>query len=250
MAGSQDELVVPGTPRRWGITMNYLAVIPARSGSKGLPNKNTANLAGKPLIGWSIEHALNTPSINEVCVSTDSEDIAKIAEHFGASVPFLRPRELAQDITATEPVLLHALDWYEKNGDQFDAIVLLQPTSPLRHAGRVEQAIKQFESQNADSLLSVCESHAFFWIQPDKPKALYDFQNRPRRQDILQNEKKYQETGSIYISRTSLLKQTSNRLGGKISMLLTDEDESWEIDSAADIKVMDAMMRVHRDNDY
>ena len=224
--------------------MKYLAVIPARAGSKGLPNKNIANLAGKPLIAWSIEQALSTPSIDTVCVSTDCEKIAKIAQYFGASTPFLRPAELAQDSTKTEPVLLHAIEWYEKQEICFDAIVLLQPTSPLRHEDRIEQAISQFESQNADSLVSVCESHAFFWTQPkpNTPRALYDYQNRPRRQDISEEEKKYKETGSIYISRTSILKQTSNRLGGKISIFLTNEDESWEIDSITDLRILSALM--------
>lgn len=224
--------------------MKYLAVIPARAGSKGLPNKNITNLAGKPLIAWSIEQALSTPSIDTVCVSTESEEIANIARSFGASTPFQRPSELAQDDTRTEPVLLHALEWYEENEEYFDAVVLLQPTSPLRHNGRIEQAIRQFELQNSDSLVSVCENHAFFWMQakPNRPKALYNYQNRPRRQDIPEEDKKYKETGSIYISRTNLLKGTSNRLGGKISLFLTNEDESWEIDSITDLRILSALM--------
>lgn len=224
--------------------MKYLAVIPARAGSKGLPNKNITNLAGKPLIAWSIEQALSTPSIDTVCVSTDSEEIANIAQSYGASTPFQRPSVLAQDDTRTEPVLLHALEWYEKNEEYFDAVVLLQPTSPLRHNGRIEQAIRQFELQKSDSLVSVCENHAFFWMhaKPNIPKALYNYQNRPRRQDIPEEDKKYKETGSIYISQTNLLKRTSNRLGGKISLFLTNEDESWEIDSMTDLRILSVLM--------
>ncbi len=222
--------------------MRYLAIIPARGGSKGLPRKNILELAGKPLIAWSIEQALNVDKINTVLVSTDDSEIASIAKKYGADVPFMRPANLAEDTTATEPVLLHALDWYAANGQEYDAIILLQPTSPFRKDGILAEAIKKFERENADSLLSVCENHHFFWTNKENPQSLYDHQNRPRRQDIPADKRWYRENGSIYITKTSVFRNNKNRLGGKISMLIMSEEESWEIDSAVDFSIVEKLM--------
>jgi CMP-N,N'-diacetyllegionaminic acid synthase len=223
------------------INIKYLVIIPARGGSKGIVGKNLMLIHGKPLICWSIEHALSTSEVGDVIVSTDSEEIAKIASDSGASVPFIRPDDLSQDQTPTEPVLLHAIDFYERNGLLVDAVILLQPTSPIRNEGLLSRAIHQFEHDQADSLLSVCENHHFFWMNKSNPKALYDFTERPRRQDIDNKKKWYRENGSIYITRTSILKEKKNRLGGKISMFEMTEEESWEIDTPSDLKIVSVL---------
>lgn len=214
-----------------------VAIIPARGGSKGILDKNIWLLNGKPLIVWSIEQALARSQISRVVVSMDSPAIAEIALNAGAEVPALRPDYLATDAMATEPVLLHVLDQWCPEG-QPEAFVLLQPTSPLRLPGSIDAAISEYKLHEADSLVSVCESHAFFWKNPDKPQALYDYQNRPRRQDILPADRWYRETGSIYLTRTSMFRALNNRLGGKIAVYKMQEDESYEIDTEVDFLLL------------
>lgn len=223
--------------------MTLLAIIPARGGSKGLPGKNLMPIAGKPLIAWSIEQALASSSVTEVVVTTDSEDIAAVAREFGASVPFLRPAELATDTAPTEPAMLHALGEMEKLKGRFNQLMLLQPTSPLRLPGTIDNAVVTYFETKADSLLGVVESHAFFW-QDNPVRASYDFTNRPRRQDILKSEVRYRETGSVYITDRDFFVQTCNRLCGKVALFKMQENEGWEIDSLADFHLVETLMKL------
>jgi N-acylneuraminate cytidylyltransferase len=222
--------------------MSIVAIIPARGGSKGVHDKNIRLINGKPLIEWSIEQALAVQKIDRVLVSTDSSTIAQIAVDAGAEVPALRPAHLAEDATPTEPVLIHAIENWCK-GNLPDVVMLLQPTSPLRLNDSVGQAIRLFESEQADSLVSTCESHAFFWKHPHTPEALYDYKNRPRRQDIRPEDRWYRENGSIYLTKTDILLKNNNRLGGKLAMYIMDEIESWEIDSEVDFLIVEELMR-------
>lgn len=220
----------------------YIALIPARAGSKGLPKKNILELSGEPLIVWSIKQALACPEIAEVFVSTDGPEIAQIAMQAGAKVPELRPAHLAEDSTSTEAVMLQvAQDWLD--WDPSTIMILLQPTSPHRLPGTLSRAIKHFEEKGADTLVSVCESHAFFWKNPSNPTAQYDYMKRPRRQDLTSSELSYRENGSIYITSLAHLKSAGNRLGGKIAMFCMTEEESWEIDSLTDFKIVESLMQ-------
>ncbi|MBV2127876.1 acylneuraminate cytidylyltransferase family protein [Arsukibacterium indicum] len=222
--------------------MKYIALIPARGGSKGIPDKNIRLVNGQPLITWSIKQAKACPAISRVLVSTDSEKIAEIARAAGAEVPALRPAALAEDCTSTEAVMLHVQQHW-LTGAEDEVIVLLQPTSPLRLPDSLANAITCFEQQGADSLVSVCESHAFFWKHPLQPEAQYDFMHRPRRQDIKPQDKQYRENGSIYLTKSAILQQFKNRLGGKIAMFCMQEQESWEIDSLTDLTIVSTLMQ-------
>jgi CMP-N-acetylneuraminic acid synthetase len=184
----------------------FLAIIPARQGSKRLPNKNILPLAGKPLIGWTIEAALNSTYLDEVMVSTDSEAIAKIALVGGAKVPFLRPAELSDDTASSFAVVEHAINYYKTQKKHFDNIVLLQPTSPLRTSKNIDEAIELFISKNANSVTSVCEmEHSPLWSNtlPEnlsmKGFIRAEIQGN-RSQDL---ETYYRLNGAIYIIKTS-----------------------------------------------
>jgi CMP-N,N'-diacetyllegionaminic acid synthase len=140
-----------------------LAIIPARGGSKRLPRKNILPLHGKPLIAWSIEAGLNSQYIDRVVVSTDCEDIAKVAIDFGAEVPFIRPSEIATDTATTDSVILHFLSTLSVENNP-DIVVILQPTSPLRTKGDIDQALKLLIDKQAQGIVSVCEcEHSPLW---------------------------------------------------------------------------------------
>lgn len=217
--------------------MNIVAIIPARGCSKSIPKKNIKLLAGKPLIAYSIEQAKNSKLINKVVVSTDDDEIAEVAEKYGAEV-IKRPDELATDTAPTEPVLQHAVKELEKQGYKADLIVLLQPTSPLREKDDIDDAIKTLQEKNADSLLSVCPNHLFLWKE-DGISINYDYKKRPRRQDMEQ----YAENGSIYVTKTNILMKENNRLGGKIALHIMKPENSLEIDDEFDFWLIEQMMR-------
>lgn len=135
-----------------------IAIIPARGGSKRLPGKNIKDLAGKPMIAWTIEAALDSGVFDYVFVSTDCEEIAQIAKDFSAEVPFLRPEELANNTATTNDVVTHLVGWFEKEYDQKVAtIAILQPTSPLRNSLHIKEAMSLMQEKSAKAIVSVCE---------------------------------------------------------------------------------------------
>jgi CMP-N,N'-diacetyllegionaminic acid synthase len=224
-----------------------VALIPARGGSKGIPDKNIKEIGGKPLIAWSIEQALASSRIDRVFVSTDSQLIAEIAQDYGAEVPFLRPSYLASDTASTESVMSHFLDWFGANEERAPRrIILLQPTSPVRLPGRIDQSIEQFEAEKGDALLSVSEQRNFLWKYEDgKPKAFYDFTCRPRRQDIGDEDQFWFENGSIYISDVEQFIKNKNRLFGNIVAFPMSDAESFEIDEPIDWLLVEVLIKAY-----
>jgi len=222
--------------------MTTVAFIPARGGSKGVPGKNVKLIAGKPLLAWSIEQAKGASLIDKIVVSTDCPEIAACARQYGAEVPYMRPADISGDTATTESAMLHYCEWLSARGEKFDNFLLVQATSPIRAAGRFDDAIRFFEAEQFNSLLTVTPSHRFFWKNPSAPEASYDFMKRPRRQDIPESDRRYMETGSFYITRWDDLVSTRNRLCGKVGMYITPEEESYEIDSLVDFNVCESIM--------
>jgi N-acylneuraminate cytidylyltransferase len=211
------------------------AFIPARGGSRGIPNKNIKEFADKPLIVHSIEYSLDSKHVDEVIVSTDDSKISKIAQATGAKV-IKRPPDLATDTATTESVIEHYLHLSKTKAD---IIVLLQATSPLRPKGSLDNALNHFQKRGYDSLLSICPTHRFFWrVKGDNTTAYaeYDYLNRPRRQDLSRENVRFVENGSIYIFSREHFEKTGNRLGGKIGYVEWPEEYRIEIDSPLDFK--------------
>ncbi|ENX3946834.1 acylneuraminate cytidylyltransferase family protein [Photobacterium damselae] len=219
-----------------------LAFIPARGGSKRLPRKNVLPLAGKPLIGWSIEAAQQSKYIDNIFVSTDDPEIASIAEQFNVKVPELRPYELASDTASTESVMIYTL---EKFGQQDDIIVLLQPTSPLRTARHIDEALEFFIEKQAFSVVSVtpCE-HPPLWTNtlPEdmsmgefvRPEALH------RSQDL---SKYYRFNGAIYVfDIPTLIKYQEIRYTDQSYAYEMDNHVSFDIDQKIDFELAEFFM--------
>lgn len=221
---------------------SYLAIIPARGGSKRLPRKNVLDLNGKPLIVWSIEAALKSEYIDKVVVSSDDEEILTISKKYGAFV-LQRPDDLANDKATTFDAIEHAI----KNIQRYDYIVLLQPTSPLRNTQHVDKAIELLEFKNADAVVSVCEmDHSPLWSNTlDDTLSMQGFLKdevlNKRSQDL---ETYYRLNGAIYICRTDkLLQEKSFFLKDNIFAYLMDKKSSIDIDEEIDLQYASFLLK-------
>ncbi len=201
--------------------MKVLGLIPARGGSKGVPRKNIKLLAGKPLIQYTIEAALEARLLSKVIISTDDAEIAEVAVKLGVEVPFLRPKELAEDKTPTLPAIVHALNFMEGLGEEYDAVCLLQPTSPVRQKGDIDNCILIMQEKNADSVISMAEVPTEYnphWVYfPDK-EGYYRLSTGeenpiPRRQEL---PPAYHREGSIYLSKTDIILNHNSLFGKKV----------------------------------
>lgn len=214
--------------------MSIPAVIPARGGSKGIPRKNLKPLGGKPLIVWTIEQVLAAPELTPY-VSTEDPEIADVASAAGAEI-IERPGDLAQDTTATEPVVEHAVDVISERSERPEAVMLLQATSPIRLPGTLSRAVAEFSSSAVDSMVGVVPEPIFLWQRSPEVRALYPFENRPRRQDVTPEQERFRETGSLYLTRTEIYERQHNRLGGRIGLFVMDPAESLDIDTLEDFE--------------
>jgi len=227
----------------------FLAIIPARGGSKGLPEKNIKELCGKPLIYWSIEKAKKSKYLDEVLVTTDYQNIADIAKKFGANVPFLRPKELASDTATSFDTIKHSIDYYKDNlNKEFDYIVLLEPTSPLREDGDIDNMIERLiENQDEyESIISIGEVHE----HPSIMKRVInnsslepfckDLDQTTRRQN---NKIAYFPYGVAYIVKTKTLLKEKSFYTSKNTFYEIKRYQCYEIDDIYDFLAIENIMK-------
>lgn len=219
--------------------MKHIAVIPARSGSKGLKDKNIKELRGKPLMAYTIEAALSSGVFDCVHVSTDSEEYATIARECGADVPFLRMRELAGDTTSSWDALRYVINRYEELGKVFDYVTLLQPTSPMRDAEDIKNAYKLLEEKDADAVISVCELEHSIQIcnTLGENGSMYQFIDSNKVGARQLGEKFYRLNGAIYIQKTSMLMSGENLYNENSYAYVMDKIHSIDIDDAFDFRM-------------
>ncbi len=212
-------------------------IITARGGSKGIPGKNIRPLSGKPLIYYTIDVARQLTNDENICVSSDSREIIETVQSYGLNVPFTRPEELASDVSGSYEVLLHAYKYYLNHAKTFDAIVLLQPTSPFRTSKQVEEAIDLY-SADIDMVASVCKSEAnpYYNLYEDhkngliKPSKQSNFIRRQDAPDI------YILNGAIYVINIKSLLEKPLHEFEKVVKYEMDRISSTDIDTALDWK--------------
>ena len=229
--------------------MKYLGLITARGGSKGIPHKNIIEIVGKPLINYTIEPALEAKKekiIDELIVSTDDQEIAKVSKAAGADIPFMRPDYLANDRAKSIDVVIHAVHFYIDQGITCDNVILLQPTAPLRTKEDIADAIKIYEKTGADSLIScykedyVCDLVSYHRkgdmgapINPNHNKGI-------RRQEL---EELYVRNGAIYIIRTEYLLREKNLISDTPAIYVMPKERSVNIDTMYDMRLLEWILR-------
>ncbi len=227
-----------------------LAIIPARSGSKGLPGKNLRLLDGRPLVAWPVATALGATSVDRVIVSTDDMAIATAARSAGADVPFLRPAQLASDIASSMDVVLHALDTLASEGHEYEYVVLLEPTSPLTESSDLEAALSHLRraEEKADAIVGICRveaTHPEYDVRVDRqglisPYAVPDFKSLRRRQEI---EDLYFLEGSLYISRVEAFRRYKTFYHERTLGYEVPRWKSLEIDDLLDFIMVEAVVQ-------
>jgi len=222
-----------------------LAIIPARSGSKGLKNKNIKNLNGKPLIAYTIESAIKSRIFQDIVVSTDSDEYAAIAKRYGAYIPFLRPAELSQDNTTTNDVIEYTLTRLKAMGKQYDKFMILQPTSPLRDEEDILSAEELFNKENANCVVSMCEcEHSPLWTKALGENNFLDgfgsdFANKGRQK----LQKYYRLNGAIYLLRVDYFMNYKNFYKEKAYAYIMKKEKSIDIDDIFDFNFAESIMK-------
>lgn len=229
--------------------MRILGIIPARGGSKGIPRKNLADLCGQPLIAWSIatgEALLAAGALTRCIVSTDDEEIAAVARRYGADVPFLRPAEAATDTAKAMAYVIHALDTLEPKDGSYDAVMLLQPTSPCRDVNAIARAVERFRTSRADSLISCYQEDyindlVMYIDQGDGtivPKKI-NHNKGVRRQE---HGPMMVRNGALYITRVPYLRSTGQLVCDRPMLMTMRKIDSIDVDTPDDLELLRAIL--------
>lgn len=225
--------------------MKNIAIIPARSGSKGLKNKNIKLLDGKPLLAYTIEAAIKSKCFDVVFVSTDSKKYADIARKYGAEVPFFRSKKNSNDESTTWDVVRETLDSFRKIGKEFDTFMILQPTSPLRTYKDIQNSYKLLKNKRANAIVSTCEvSENPTIMYPIKKDLLLsnlvDFTKATRRQDF---KKYYRLNGAIYLSKISYFEKYKNIYKSECYSYIMNKKSSIDIDDELDFIFVENLLK-------
>ena len=227
--------------------MKILAIIPARGGSKGVPRKNIVNINNIPLIGYTINAALKSNKLTDVVVSTDDAEIAEISRDLGAQVPFIRPIDLASDQAQSSPVIEHAVHFMENiKGFKYDAVLMLQPTSPLRTSKHINESLDLFTSQDCDSVVSIVSvggNHPFRMkrLIGDQlinyiDQGFWDMRPRQSLPDV------YIRNGAIYLIKRNVFMQNQQLIGDRCLGYIMNDYESTNIDTPIDLKIAELLL--------
>lgn len=228
---------------------DVLGLVPARSGSKGIPRKNVCEIEGRPMLCYSVRAGREADAIDRTVVSTDDEEFRRIAQQCGADAPFLRPPDLATDEAATEPVIEHALAALaEVDSADYETVVLLQPTSPLRTATHVDEAIARYRESGADSLVSVYEDESYRWKRgADGARRMNYRDGRKRRQE---KTPEFVESGAIYVVDADRFRETLDLQVGHTALYVMDRLASVDVDEPAELTLAACLINQRRANEY
>ena len=222
---------------------DVLGLRPCRGGSKGIRRKNVQPVAGKPLLAHTVQASLAADAIDRTVVSTDDAEIAEVAREAGADVPFDRPGELATDEAPIEPVIEHAIEQVSGDGEQYDTLVLLQATSPLRTADDVDTAMARYREADADSLVAVSENHSYRWREGPEGAERLNYDSRKRRQE---KKPEYVESGALYAVDIPQFLETSDLQTGRTVLYALDEISALDIDKPYELWLADKTLREWR----
>src|SRR3989338_5505807 len=242
------------------MSMKVLGIIPARGGSKGVPRKNIRNLCGNPLIAWTIEEAKKSKLLTRIIVTTEDSEIAKVARAYGAEIPFMRPKELAADLSTDMDFLTHAVDWLrDKEGYEPDIVVTLRVTAPLKTAAHIDEGIqKLIDNPDADAARPIHESpkHPYKMRKISEDEThLEEFLSKsftgfdePHNLPRQLFPKVYVHTGAMDIMRRRTIQELKSTSGNKLAYFFMDPKDSVNIDSEMDFQMAEFLMSKRLEN--